>query len=69
MSHPFDAEDGVFLVLRNDVEQYSLWPEAIEIPPGWTGVFGPGSRAAAVAFVEATWTDRLLRPVRSADNR
>lgn len=63
MSNPFDAEDGTFLVLRNGVSQYSLWPESLDVPPGWTAVFGPDTRAAAVAFVEETWTDRLLRPV------
>ncbi|MEU8004488.1 MbtH family protein [Catellatospora sp. NPDC049111] len=68
MSNPFDAEDGVFLVLCNDVEQYSLWPEAVDVPAGWTAVFGPDSRTAAIAFVEASWTDRLLRPVRHADH-
>lgn len=62
MSNPFDAEDGTFLVLRNGVSQYSLWPEFLAVPPGWRTVFGPATRAAALAYVEETWTDRLLRP-------
>lgn len=59
-NNPFDDPDGTFLVLVNDEDQHSLWPEFAEVPAGWTVVFGPGSRAAALDHVERHWTD--LRP-------
>ncbi|HEV2639874.1 MAG TPA: MbtH family protein [Actinocrinis sp.] len=60
MSNPFDDEDGVFLVLVNDENQHSLWPATIEVPAGWRRVFGEGTRAESLAYVESHWTD--LRP-------
>jgi uncharacterized protein YbdZ (MbtH family) len=34
VTNPFDDEDGEFLVLVNDEEQYSHWPPFHEIPAG-----------------------------------
>ncbi|KJK45324.1 MbtH family protein [Streptomyces sp. NRRL F-4428] len=60
MTNPFDNEDGTFLVLRNDEDQYSLWPEFAEVPAGWTAVHGPDGRQACLDHIERTWTD--MRP-------
>jgi len=60
MSNPFEAEDGSFVALVNDEGQYSLWPVFVEIPAGWTSKFGPDTRNACLAYIEATWTD--MRP-------
>lgn len=60
MSNPFDDQDGIFLVLVNDENQHSLWPEFAAVPEGWRCVFGPESRPACVSYVEANWTD--MRP-------
>jgi MbtH protein len=60
VSNPFDDEDGVFLVLRNDEAQFSLWPQRIPVPEGWDTVFGPDSRRACLEHVDHTWTD--MRP-------
>ncbi|MGI5121446.1 MbtH family protein [Marinactinospora thermotolerans] len=60
MSNPFDDADGTFLVLVNDEEQHSLWPEFAEVPEGWTVVHGPVPRDEALAYVNTHWTD--LRP-------
>jgi MbtH protein len=59
-TNPFDDADGQFLVLVNDEDQHSLWPAFSAPPAGWTSVFGPADRTAAVEYVEANWTD--LRP-------
>ncbi len=61
MTSCFDREDGVFRVLINHEEQYSLWPEWKAIPEGWedTGVLG--DKAACLDYVEKTWTD--MRPL------
>lgn len=60
MANPFDDEEGVFLVLANEENQHSLWPARSDVPAGWSVAFGPDSRAAALGYVEANWTD--LRP-------
>ena len=61
MTSCFDREDGVFRVLVNHEEQYSLWPEWKAIPAGWrdTGVLG--DKPTCLAYVEKTWTD--MRPL------
>ncbi|MFH8344049.1 MbtH family protein [Streptomyces sp. NPDC018045] len=60
MSNPFEDADGSYLVLVNDEGQHSLWPDFIEVPPGWNAVHGKDSRAACVAYINAHWTD--MRP-------
>ncbi|MET7425487.1 MbtH family protein [Dactylosporangium sp. NPDC005555] len=60
MSNPFDDETGTFLVLVNDEGQHSLWPSFAQVPAGWTVALPETDRAAALAYVEANWTD--LRP-------
>ncbi|MGW7446187.1 MbtH family protein [Kitasatospora sp. NPDC054795] len=60
MSNPFDDQDGSFLVLRNNEEQYSLWPAFAAVPEGWTVALENTDRAAALEWVESHWTD--LRP-------
>jgi MbtH protein len=60
MTNPFEDENSSYLVLINDEGQYSLWPRAIEVPPGWSVAFEGAGRAACLDFVEANWTD--MRP-------
>ena len=60
VANPFDDEDGTFLVLVNSEGQHSLWPARFDLPAGWTQVFGPGGRPAALAYIEDAWTD--IRP-------
>ncbi|HET8970784.1 MAG TPA: MbtH family protein [Candidatus Nanopelagicales bacterium] len=55
--NPFDDPDGTFSVLVNDAGQHSLWPVFRDVPDGWTPVFGPGSRDAALDYVERHWPD------------
>ncbi|QWF78797.1 MbtH family protein [Amycolatopsis sp. CA-230715] len=63
-TNPFDDEQGTFLVLVNDEEQHSIWPSFAEVPGGWTVVLGESSREAALAYVEANWTDMRPRSLR-----
>ena len=65
-SNPFDDEDGTFYILRNDEEQYSLWPAFVDVPAGWRVVFGESTRADCVAYVEQTWTDLRPKSLREA---
>lgn len=60
MTNPFEDNNGTFLVLVNDENQHSLWPEFAEVPAGWRTVFGPDQRQACLDYVEQNWTD--MRP-------
>ncbi|WP_410586693.1 MbtH family protein [Amycolatopsis sp. lyj-23] len=59
-TNPFDDPDGTFLVLINDEEQYSLWPQFATVPDGWRTVHGPGPRQDCLDYIETHWTD--MRP-------
>ncbi|MEG3630795.1 MbtH family protein [Streptomyces poriticola] len=59
-TNPFDDPEGRFLVLKNDEDQYSLWPSFAEVPGGWTVVLAENSRQACLDHIETHWTD--LRP-------
>ncbi|MCV7314899.1 MbtH family protein [Mycolicibacillus parakoreensis] len=65
-TNPFDDDDGTFVVLVNDEEQYSLWPTFADVPAGWRQVFGEASRADCLEYVEQTWVDLRPRSLREA---
>jgi MbtH protein len=60
MPNPFDDESARFLVLINDEGQYSLWPTFVDVPDGWTKIYGEESQKDCLQFIEANWTD--MRP-------
>jgi MbtH protein len=60
MNNPFDDNDGSFMVLVNEEEQYSLWPAFAAVPVGWTIVLGETSRDECMQFIKLNWKD--LRP-------
>ncbi|MFC9245028.1 MbtH family protein [Streptomyces sp. NPDC057136] len=66
MSSPFDDEDGTFLVLRNDEDQRSLWPNSFAVPAGWSIAHGPDSRRACLDHIEQKWTDMRPRSLAAA---
>jgi MbtH protein len=61
MTSCFDREDGMFRVLINHEEQYSIWPDWKAIPGGWrdTGVLE--SKKSCLEYIEKVWTD--MRPL------
>jgi MbtH protein len=60
VTNPFDDADGRFFVLINDEGQHSLWPVFIEVPAGWSTVYGEADRDSCLQYVEQNWTD--MRP-------
>jgi MbtH protein len=60
MTNPFEDENGIYVVLINDEGQYSLWPEFIDVPAGWTTVHQPASRQTCLDYINQNWTD--MRP-------
>ena len=65
MTNPFDDQDGSFLVLVNQENQHSLWPQFADVPSGWTVAHGPDTHTACMEYVEHSWTD--MRPKSLAD--
>lgn len=55
-SNPFDNPQGQFYILRNDQQQYSLWPAHCDLPAGWTVVCPPQSAEACNAWLAANWS-------------
>ncbi|MET9843892.1 amino acid adenylation domain-containing protein [Streptomyces ossamyceticus] len=48
------------VVLRNDEDQYAIWPADRRIPAGWLRIGGPESAAWCASLVDRLWTD--MRP-------
>jgi MbtH protein len=49
-----------FHVVRNDEEQYSIWPADRPPPAGWHRAGMTGEREQCLAYIDQVWTD--LRP-------
>nr|WP_329008978.1 MULTISPECIES: MbtH family NRPS accessory protein [unclassified Streptomyces] len=54
------AED-LYLVVRNDEEQYSIWRADREMPAGWHPEGLRGSRQECLDHIGVIWTD--MRPL------
>lgn len=58
----FDDDDGrTYLVVTNQEEQYSIWPQSRPVPPGWRAEGTQGSKAECLAHIDEVWTD--MRPL------
>jgi MbtH protein len=57
--------DRPYAVVRNDEEQYSIWPVGRPAPDGWEPDGFTGTRAECLAHVESVWTDIRPRTVRA----
>lgn len=59
-----DDDQRIYVVVRNDEEQYSIWPDGREVPPGWS-VAGPtGVKRECLEYIERVWTDMRPRSLR-----
>lgn len=59
--HNDDEDNRIYLVVVNDEEQYSIWPEAKAIPLGWRDAGKRGTKAECLAYIKEVWTD--MRPL------
>ena len=58
----WDEEDQtIYAVVVNEEEQYSIWPEYKQLPPGWRTVGKSGPKAECLAHIKEVWTD--MRPL------
>ncbi|WP_326953257.1 MULTISPECIES: MbtH family protein [unclassified Amycolatopsis] len=53
-----------FTVVRNDEDQYSIWPAGRDLPPGWLSAGVTGPRDECLAHIDAVWTDMRPRSLR-----
>ncbi|MDX3451797.1 amino acid adenylation domain-containing protein [Streptomyces sp. ME02-8801-2C] len=54
------------VVLRNDEEQYAIWPADRRIPAGWRRIGGPASAGWCGSLVDRLWTDMRPATARAA---
>lgn len=58
------CDEPVFVVVINDEEQFSIWPDDQEPPGGWHRAGFAGTRDSCLAHIESTWTDITPRSAR-----
>lgn len=58
-----DEEDdrGVYVIVVNHEEQYSLWPKGKDIPRGWNAAGKEGRKTECLDHIDQVWTD--MRPL------
>ncbi|CAO3308172.1 MbtH family NRPS accessory protein [Pseudomonas asiatica] len=56
-----EQDTGLYLVVINDEEQYSLWAAESPLPGGWHATGQQGNRSQCLAYIKETWTD--MRPL------
>jgi MbtH protein len=61
MSDDEYEDDTIYRVVVNDEEQYSIWPDYKELPPGWRDGGKVGPKQECVEFIDRVWTD--MRPL------
>ncbi|HEX5406634.1 MAG TPA: MbtH family NRPS accessory protein [Pseudonocardiaceae bacterium] len=54
-------DDRTYRVVRNDEEQFSIWPDGRELPAGWHAAEIIGTRQECLDHIAEVWTD--MRPL------
>jgi len=60
MANIFEDKNGRYFVLVNEEGQHSMWPTVVDVPAGWSIIFGDATRDDCLKYIESNWTD--LRP-------
>lgn len=55
------ATSMTWKVVVNNEEQYSIWPDDRDTPPGWEEVGIVGSKEECLGYINTIWTD--MRPL------
>lgn len=51
MGNPFEDDEGLFFVLINRAQEFSIWPADVPCPQDWEVAFGPATRPLCTRFV------------------
>lgn len=57
----WDSESTIFRVVVNHEEQYSIWPDYLDMPEGWNEVGVIGQKQVCLDYIQEHWTD--MRPL------
>ena len=60
MSNDINEDNRIYIVVKNDEDQFSIWFEGRDLPPGWFHVGKTGSKTECLAFIKTEWVD--MRP-------
>lgn len=55
------SPDGMYKVVVNHEEQYSIWPAGRDAPLGWEEAGKRGTKEECLDYIEEVWTD--MRPL------
>jgi uncharacterized protein YbdZ (MbtH family) len=53
-----------YVVVINHEDQYSIWSEGREVPPGWRATGMAGTKEECLAHIDEVWTDMRPRSLR-----
>jgi len=57
-------DDKAYRVVRNDEDQYSIWPADRDLPAGWHAEGTEGPRGECLEHIDRVWTDMRPRSLR-----
>jgi len=61
-SYSSDKDDTtIYKVVVNHEDQYSIWPEYLELPLGWRDAGKSGPKPECLTYIKEVWTD--MRPL------
>ncbi len=61
MSNNEREDTTIYRVVVNHEEQYSIWPEYLDMPLGWNEVGKQGLKDECLAYINEVWVD--MRPL------
>jgi MbtH protein len=56
-----DDDNRTYVVVVNEEEQYSIWPDGYPVPAGWQARDSRGTKRECLDFIDREWTD--MRPL------
>jgi MbtH protein len=62
-------ESVSYVVMKNQEDQYSIWPSFKAVPTGWEALGEPASREDCLAYIKRHWTDVRPRSLRERMER
>ncbi len=61
-----EEDDFIYVVVKNNEDQYSIWPDFKTIPAGWEDMGRRGNKKECLDYIKEVWTDMRPRSLREA---